>query len=65
MPTISIDLTVPQINRLKVAFGRPSQPATDTELLNRIKLILKRQVVDFEASAIRDKANNDVDKLEF
>ena len=65
MPIISIDLTVGQINRLKVAFGRPSQPATDTELLNRIKLILKRQVLDFESINIRNQANTDVDNLQF
>ena len=65
MPTISFDVTPQQMTRLQAAFGKGQQPATEAEVLQRIKLILKRQVMDFEAQKIRDKANADVEAIQF
>ena len=61
--TITVpDATVP---RIKAAFGKNGIPATNQEVLDGIQLMVKRRVLDFEAYAIKRKADIDGENLTF
>lgn len=62
-----ITITVPDtaIIRIQAAFGKNGIPATTQEVINKLQLMIKRTVLDFEAQSIRNKADSDINALQF